>query len=271
MHDSVIIGGGPAGVSAALTLRARGRSVLLVTGQTADIPLYRSERIANYPGVPDISGKELLERMENQALASGAELIRGHATAAMALGESFGAAVGTEFYEGRTLILCTGVRQGRTFPGEDEYLGRGVSYCVTCDGMLYRGRSAAVIGFTSDAEDEAETLRSMGCGVTLFTDRTARYEILGGDTVTALSVDGTEHPVSAVFILRPGSAPEKLLEGVETENGRIVTGRDMSTSIRGVFAAGDCTGAPYQIAKAVGEGNTAALSAAKYLDELTKE
>ena len=151
--DTVIIGGGPAAVSAALTLRARNKTVCIVTGEIDDIPLSRSHKIANYPGMPDISGREMLERMEAQAAEAGTELIRGRATSILNMGDSFGVAVGQDFYMGRTVILCTGVKAGSTFPGEKELLGRGVSYCVTCDGMLYRGKRACVVGFTSDAEE----------------------------------------------------------------------------------------------------------------------
>ena len=84
--------------------------------------------------------------------------------------------------------------------------------------------------------------------------------------LTFVTADGTEYPVDGVFILRPGVAPDMLLPGLETDRGTIVTDREMRTNIPGVFAAGDCTGAPYQIAKSVGEGNIAALSAVKYLD-----
>ena len=84
--------------------------------------------------------------------------------------------------------------------------------------------------------------------------------------MTGLAADGTEYPVDGVFILRPGVAPDMLLPGLETDRGTIVTDREMRTNVPGVFAAGDCTGAPYQIAKSVGEGNIAALSAVKYLD-----
>ena len=164
-YDTLIIGGGPAAVSAALTLRARNKTVLIVSGGLDDIPLSRSPRIDNYPGMPEISGRELLQRMEAQAAQAGAELIRGRATSVLNMGGVFGTAVGTEFYQSATVILCTGVKAGKEFPGEKEFLGRGVSYCVTCDGMLYRGKDVCLVGFTSDAMEEAALLRDMGCRV----------------------------------------------------------------------------------------------------------
>lgn len=265
--DTVIIGGGPAASSAALTLRARNKTVCIVTGEIDDIPLSRSHKISNYPGCPDISGKALLESMEAQAVAAGAELMRGRATAVMSLGGTFGVAVGSDFCEGRTVIFCTGTNSGKLFPGEKELLGRGVSYCVTCDGMLYRGKRACVVGFTSDAEEEAELLRSMGCDVQLFTNKRDTYVLEGADKVTGLRVNDTLYPCEGVFILRSAAAPDSLLSGLAMDGPHIAVDRDMATSVPGAFAAGDCVGRPYQVAKAVGDGNVAAISAARYLEE----
>ena len=267
LYDTVIIGGGPAAVSAALTLRARNKTAAVVSGGVDDIPLSRSHKISNYPGMPDVSGREMLLAMEDQARAAGAEIIRGRATSVLNMGDSFGVAVGADFCQGRTVILCTGVKAGNVFPGEKELLGRGVSYCVTCDGMLYRGKDVCLVGFTSDAMEEAALLRDMGCRVRLFTKKGAAYAVEGTDRVTGLRVGETVYPCDAVFILRSGTAPDTLLEGLEMDGAHIRTDGSLRTSVPGVFAAGDCTGAPYLVAKAVGEGNIAALSAAKYMEE----
>ena len=265
--DTVILGGGPAAFSAALTLRARNKTVCIVTGGIDDIPLSRAHVIANYPGCPAVSGRELLESMQAQAVAAGAELLRGRATAVMSLGRTFGVAVGADFCEGRTVIFCTGTNTGKTFPGEKELLGRGVSYCVTCDGMLYRGKRTCVVGFTSDAEEEAELLRSMGCDVQLFTDKKAAYVLEGADKVTGLRVNGELYPCEGVFVLRSAAAPDSLLSGLVMDGVHIAADRNMATSVPGAFAAGDCVGRPYQVAKAVGDGNVAAISAAHYMEE----
>ena len=266
-YDSIIIGGGPAAVSAALTLRNRNRTAAVITGGVDDIPLSRSHRITNYPGMPDISGRDLLLRMERQAAEAGAEIIRGRAISVLDMGGSFGVAVGPDYVEGKTVILCTGVRPAKLFPGEKELLGRGVSYCVTCDGMLYRGKDVCLVGFTSDTEAEAGLLRDMGCRVETFTKKNAGYAVMGDTKVTGLKVGENTFPCEAVFILRSASAPDTLLEGLEMDGGHIRVGAGLSTSVPGVFAAGDCIGPPYQVAKAVGDGNVAALSAAGYLEE----
>ena len=271
-YDAVILGGGPAAISAALTLCARSKTAAILSGGIDDIPLSRAHKITNYPGCPDISGRALLEAMERQALDAGAEFLHGRATSVASLGESFGVVYGSEFCEAETVILCTGVAAGKLFPGEREYLGRGVSYCVTCDGMLYRGKKVCVVGFTSDAAEEAELLRTMGCEVEEFTTRTAKYAVLGEERVRALSVNGEEHACEAVFILRPVAAPDTLLSGLAMDGVHVAVDKaTMKTSVEGVFAAGDCTGKPYQIAKAVGDGNIAALSAAQYIEERNRE
>ena len=165
-----------------------------------------------------------------------------------------------------------------------EYLGRGVSYCATCDGMLYRGRPVVVVGRSGEAPREAAYLKELGCQVVYVASKrpgglapdipfiqAGRLEVLGEQTVTGLRADGAVIPCSGVFILREAVAPTDLLPGLKTEHGSIQVDRRMATSIPGVFAAGDCTGEPLQVSKAVGEGLVAALSAAEYLDQLSKE
>ena len=148
-------------------------------------------------------------------------------------------------------------------------MGKGVSYCATCDGMLYRGRSVAVLGLGSEAEADAAFLEQIGCKVLYFTRAQAKnIEIQGIDNVTALVNDGTTYPVDGVFILRDTVAASALLPGLTIDGGHIEVGADMETNLPGVFAAGDCTGRPYQIARAVGQGNIAALAADRYIKEL---
>lgn len=266
MFDGIVIGGGPAGISAALTLRRRNRQVAVISGAAEDNPLWKAQGVDNYPGLPAISGAALLRAMENQARDAGVTWISGRASSVLAMEPGFGVAVGQEFYETRCVILCTGLNRAGAFPGERELLGRGVSYCVTCDGMLYRGKRVALLGFTAETESEAQLLRDMGCAVEVFT-RPGRYEILGEERVRALRAGGEEHPCDAVFILRAASDPDTLLPGLAMAAPHVAADRELRTSVPGAFAAGDCAGAPYQIAKAVGEGNVAALTADAWLRE----
>ena len=271
IFDVLIIGSGPAGVSAALTARQRGKSALIISTSMEDSPLYRAELVDNYPGFPAATGAQLVEAFTRHAEASGVKFARGRALAAADMGGVFGVSVGSDFVQGRSLVIAGGLTRAKPYPGEAEYLGRGVSFCATCDGMLYRGKRVAVVGLSADAPEEAEYLRGIGCEVEYFdAQRTRRCEISGGERVTTLRADGADYAVDCVFIFRPGVAPDSLLPGLEVSGGHIKVGADMATNVPGVFAAGDVTGAPYQVAKAVGEGNIAGLSACKYVENLSK-
>jgi len=271
MTDIAIIGGGPAAISAALTVRQRNRSVVVISGDPTASHLAKAEKIDNYPGMVGMNGMDMLSTMTAQAEEKGVWFMHGTATSVMPFGESFGIAVGSEFVEAGAVIIACGISMGRPYPGETEYLGRGVSYCATCDGMLYRNKKVAVIGLCADAPEEAGFLRGIGCDVEYFDrSRAKSYEIRGEQSVTQLVADGMAYDVDGVFILRSGVAPAQLMQGLELSGSAIAVDRSMATSVPGVFAAGDCTGAPYQLGKAVGEGNVAALSAVKYLDTVEK-
>ena len=278
-YDVIVIGGGPAGLSAAVQARVRGKSVLVVSSSPADNPLGRAPRVDNYLGLPGLTGTELLGRFGAHADAAGVERMTGRALSAMPTDEGFFVAVGSQVVESRALILACGAAHGTRYPGESEYLGRGVSYCATCDGMLYRGRDVVVAGFSAEAPEEANYLHELGCRVTYVSRRApeglspeipvvtaSRLEIVGEGAVTALRADGKELPCACVFLLRPSVAPAELLPGLELEGGYIRVDRDMATGIPGVFAAGDCTGLPLQVSKAVGEGLVAGQRAAEYVD-----
>jgi thioredoxin reductase (NADPH) len=281
-YDIIVIGSGPAGLSAALTARARNKTVLVAGNRWQDSPLARAERVDNYLGLPHQSGAELLEQFHDHAKEMGVEFLEGRALSALAW-EGFQVSVGSQVVSGGALILAPGVVRQQKFPGEAEYLGRGVSYCATCDGMLYRGKSVVVVGRSPDAPEEANFLKNLGCQVTYLAPRrpetleadipfvkTGTVEIQGELTVTGLIANGETIPCAGVFILRPAVAPTDLLPTLETENGIVKTDRTMATNLPGVFAAGDCTGGPLQVAKAAGEGQVAALSACAYLDEQGK-
>ena len=150
--------------------------------------------------------------------------------------------------------------------------------------MLYRGRAVTVVGRSKDAPQEANYLKSLGCQVVYVSPqepkgldreipfvRAGKLEVRGTDRASALVADGAELPCEGVFILRDALAPTDLLPDLELRNGAIAVDREMATSLPGVFAAGDCTGGPLQVAKAVGEGHTAGLSAAEYVDRKRNE
>lgn len=278
-YDLLILGAGPAGLAAAIGARGRGKTVLVVGNRWQDSPLARAERIDNYLGLPGLSGAELLARFHDHAAEAGVEFLTGKALSVMAW-EGFQMTVGSDVCAGGALILAPGVVRQSKYPGEAEYLGRGVSYCATCDGMLFRNRPVAVVGRSGGAPGEANYLQSIGCQVVYVSPqppegldpaipyvKASRLAVRGDQTVTGLDADGSLIPCAGVFILRSAVAPADLLPGLATEDGVIKVDRQMRTSLPGVFAAGDCTGGPLQVAKAVGEGHVAALSACEYLDK----
>lgn len=278
-YDIIVLGSGPAGLSAAVTARARNHSVLVVGNRWQDSPLARAQRVDNYLGMPGMTGPEMLAQFVRHAREMDVDHVTGRVVSLMAW-EGFMLTVGSQVYQGKALILAPGVQRQAKYPGEEEFLGRGVSYCATCDGMLYRNRPVTVVGRSKDAPHEANYLKSLGCQVVYVSPHTpqgleagipfvraSRLEVRGGQTVTALAADGAELPCDGVFILRDAVAPADLLPGLEVKNGAIQVDRSMATSLEGVFAAGDCTGGPLQISKAVGEGLIAALSAGEYLEK----
>jgi len=199
--------------------------------------------------------------MYKQAIELGTEFLAGRAVSALSTDKGVSIAYGSETIDGNALILALGVAASVNLPGERELLGRGVSYCATCDGMLYRGRRIIVCAYTHEADKEADFLRSIGCDVVA--TKSKNVKIIGDKRVTAAEIDDEHVSADAVFILRPTIAPNNLISGLATENGAITINADCSTNLPNVYAAGDCTGAPHQIAKAVGQGQIAALNIVK--------
>ena len=279
MYDILIVGGGPAGLSAAVAAQSRGKRCLVLSNPWERNPLSKAPQIHNYLGMPGVTGREMMEQFQRHALDLGAELRVGRVLSAMELDGVFYLTVGSQVYEGRKLILATGVQRGQKYPGEEHLVGRGVSYCATCDGMLYRKRPVAVIGRAKDAPLEANYLQQIGCQVTYVSPtepvglepqiprvRANRLEILGEGSVTGLLADGAKLPCEGVFILRETVAPNDLFPDLAVEEGYLRVNRQMETNLPGVYAAGDCTGKPLQISKAVGEGLIAGEAAAEALE-----
>ena len=281
MVDIAIIGGGPAGLSAAINARARGKTALVIGNPIQENPLYKAHPVDNYPGLPGISGKDLLEAFEKHAKSSGASFCSGRVLNITPFGDRFLIGIGSDIEEAHAVIIATGAQRGTLFPGEEELLGRGVSWCATCDGMLYREKAVTVVGLSHDAPAEANFLQEIGCRVTYAARKAPtglhpeipvilgrQFSVTGDEAVRSLLVDQTEIPCQGIFILRETTAPNHLLPGLGLENGYICVDRTMSTGIPGVFACGDCIGLPLQAAKAVGDGLVAGQSAAEYIDQL---
>ncbi|MCR5655125.1 MAG: NAD(P)/FAD-dependent oxidoreductase [Lachnospiraceae bacterium] len=284
-YDAAILGTGPAGVSAAITLKIRNKNLLLIGNKDLSMKMEKAHEIQNYPGLPAIPGAELAAKMREHLDSMGIEITEDKVSTVYAMGDYFALQGATEMYEASTVILATGVVLAKPYPGEAEYLGKGVSYCATCDAPLYRGKTAAVIGFSPKEEAEADFLAELAEKVYYlpqYTDevhvsdrvetvREKPLEILGDDKAVALKTSEREIPVDGVFILRESVAPSQLMPGLETEEGHVKVNRRMETNLAGCFACGDIVGLPYQYIKSAGEGNIAAISAAMYLDQKKRE
>jgi thioredoxin reductase (NADPH) len=300
--DLVILGGGPAGLTAGMyAARARIPLVLLEKGQTGG-QMAATATVDNYPGFVDpIFGLDLAERMEAQVRKFGAKIVQGDVTLVSGMGQEYQVAMDSgEVCICKALILATGASPVRLgIPGELDLGGRGVSYCAVCDGPFFNGLEVAVIGGGDSAVEEAVYLARFASKVHLIHRRdslrackeiqekalaepkvtihwnTVPVAVLGEKEVTALRIrsttDGSEQvlPVGGVFFyvgLQPNS--ESFRELVQTDKGGfIITDQEMRCSTPGIFAAGDVRSKSLrQISTAIGDGATAAYSAQHYLE-----
>jgi thioredoxin reductase (NADPH) len=279
VYDVAIVGTGPAGLAAALTLKLHNKEIIWFGSAELSDKVGKSEKIANYPGVPMVSGEDLNDAFAAQAKEMELEPKEARVTNIADLGDKFMVLADNETYEARALLLSTGVASAKGMEGEAEMLGRGVSYCATCDGFLYKGKTIAVFCGAPRYEHEVEYLAGIAekvylsagypnCGVDLpNVEKIAPVKSVQGGMKVAQIVlhNGTEIPVDGLFILRNAVAPGTLVPGLATDGPHIVVDRKQATNVPGVYAAGDCTGRPYQIAKAVGEGNVAAHEMLEYM------
>jgi len=283
MYDSIIVGGGPGALSAAINLKARNKEFIVFAGNEKELPLERSHWVNNYLGMPDISGKAMMESFRAHAKKEEVEIRKEKVYNILSMGDYYVVSNGVDFFETKTLILALGQSRGGYYEGEIEYLGSGVGYCATCDGPLYKGKTVIIVSENKEGEEEANFMSEI-CekvyyvkgykGESHLVDQVQLIEerpiSIKGENGKAerLITDKSELKADGIFIIRNVIPVNQLLEGLETEEGHIVIDRKGNTSLPGVFACGDCTGKPYQVAKAVGEANVAALSVASYLDKI---
>ena len=280
--DIAIIGTGPAGISAAITSVLRGKSVLLFGSADISQKVSRAERIMNYTGLPDISGKELAAALQKHLDSMDIKVTRDRITNVYDMGQRFALqGASSQMYEAAALIMAVGAAVSKPYPGEKELLGMGVSYCATCDAPLHKGKNTAVIADSPEEEGEVKYLASVCENVLyfpLYKDKPdfsennikvladiPREIVSKSLSERTLVTDRGEYDVSCVFILRRAIAADTLLPQLSAVDGHITVDRLMRTNVRGCFACGDITGRPYQYIKAAGEGNIAALSAVEFL------
>lgn len=285
MYDVAIIGAGPAGLSAALNLKLHQKSILWFGSQELSEKVMKSEKIANYPGVPMTTGAALNQQFHAQMEEMELSLTDKMVTTIMDAGEYYMLLAENEVYEAKTILFAIGAVAAKGVEGEAELLGRGVSYCATCDGFLYQGKTIAVYCGSQRYEHEVEYLAGLAEKVWLYTpyqdcgvkaENVERLQkpirrVEGEKKISGIRLtDGTQQEVEGMFFLRNAVAPATLLSGLAMDGAHIAVDRMCRTNLRGCFAAGDCTGRPYQISKAVGEGNVAAHAILEHLAELEK-
>lgn len=283
MANLIIIGGGPAGLSASIyAARAGLKPTVLYQGGGA---LEKTDKIENYFGFAQpVTGAHLLGEGRAQAERLGVTLTETEVTGAEYAEKGFVVKTTGHPYEADAIILATGApRAAPKIPGIAELEGRGVSYCAICDAFFYRGKSVAVLGQGEYAVEEAKTLLPVVSSVTLLTngaeppaglpdgisvDTRPVARVAGEDKVSAIAFqDGAALAADGLFIAygTAGSTDFARKLGAMTEGRSITVDDKMMTNVPGLFAAGDCTGGLLQVAKAVSDGAIAAMSAIKYL------
>lgn len=280
MYDGIIVGTGPAGLSAALNLSSHHKSFLWFGSGELGGKGKKAQKIDNYPGFPGVTGTELFEAFDNHRRQTGIAITEKMVTGIAPAKGGYLVLADNEVYEARTIALCMGAATAKPIKGEEELLGRGVSYCATCDGNFYKGKRIAVYADAKRYEHEVEFLAELAETVAYFPaypdPGVARgnveistdfpVEIHGDLQACSLTLkSGETCEVDGVFLLRNVIAPSALLKKLAMEDGHILVNRRQETNLPGCFAAGDCTGRPYQYAKAVGEGNVAAHGMIEFL------
>ena len=280
IYDVIIIGSGPAGISAALYAKRRKLSVLVISkGKGA---LEKAEKIENYYGFPKgITGKELYENGIKQVKALNVDIVEDEVVS-LTYTENFEINTVNSNYIAKSVILATGAnRLTPNIKGIREFEGKGVSYCAICDAFFYKGKDVAVLGNGNYAIHEMEQLKPVVNSVTILTngdeivenrdvdvnvDNRTIKEVRGDCQIQEIEFeDGKKQPINGIFVALGTASSNDLARkiGARIENNHIVVSENMETTVPGLFACGDCTGGLLQISKAVYEGAKAGLAVLK--------
>lgn len=300
MYDLIIVGSGPAGLTAAIYARRAEKSVLVIEKETFGGEITHSPKVENYPGFNELSGNELAEKLLEQAMALGAEIEMDTVTGVEGQGPFTVRGENAE-YLGKTLIIASGSKHRRLgVPGEEELTGNGVSYCAVCDGPFYKGRSVAIIGGGNSALQQAVMMSEYCTKVTIcqnldfLTGEKKLQDILATrdnvEIILGVTVDHLEgeEELSAVVLNKEATGEKITIKpdglfiavGQAPENepfksvcdlddwGYIISDESCTTKTPGVYAAGDCrTKSIRQIVTATGDGAVSALAACRYLEQ----
>lgn len=286
--DVIILGKGPAGVSAAAYTVRAGLKTMIIGRDGGS--LAKAEKIENYYGFAEpISGNDLIEQGIGQVKRLGVDIVSDEVVG-LSYNGNFLVQTKNEEYECKSIVLATG--SSRAMPriqGLEQFEGKGISYCATCDAFFYQGKDVAVIGEGDYALHEAKELLAVVNSVVVLTngkevsaDFPAELKIYeqkidafaGDDRLqSVIFVDGSKIDVNGVFIAMGFAGGSDLAKkiGAETDGLHIVVDEEMSTSVPGIYAAGDCTGGMSQVAKAVYDGAKAGTNVVKYIRNLQSQ
>ena len=301
MIDIAIIGAGPAGLSAAINAYARNKSLIIFGNKINTSALFKAKKIDNHLGMLNKSGSEILNIFLDHAAKLNINIKTGRVTQILSHQDYFIINFENNFFEAKSIIIATGIYKSRKIINEEKFIGRGVSYCATCDGMLFKNKSVFAMADNSDAEDDIKFLSEI-CQKVFYLPKydfnnnaikaqnnflgsdnnfnnnnniASNIEILSGDlkeitgdeSVNGVLINEKNILCDGVFLLNKNLPPEKLIFGLNLDQDFIKINNTCETNLPGVFAAGDCTGWPLQLSKAIGQGQVAAQMAAKFVSK----
>lgn len=279
-YNLAVIGAGPAGLSAAVNASIRNKSVIVFGSDSPAIS--KTEGVKNYLGFGTISGAELNKNFKKTLEGHDIERSNEKVQQIYAMGDYFAIILkGDKMIEATSVIVATGIELKKDLIGEDRFFGKGVSYCATCDASFYKGKKVVLIGYNEESVEEANYTSEVVdklIYVNMYKENPelnedievingeVPVEFIGEKNPTKLKFkSGKEIEADGFFIIRDSAKPERLVPSIKTDNEHIIIDKNCRTNIRGLYAAGDVAGRPYQINKAAGEGQVAALDAAKYI------
>lgn len=282
-YDLAIIGAGPAGLSAALNAKIRNKSVIIFGKDSPK--LTKTESIKNYLGFGDIRGSELNKRFKDSLKDYEINFSNERVQTVYAMGDYHALMLKSgEMVESTAVIVATGMNQTKDLEGEEEFFAKGVSYCATCDAALYKGKEVVLIGYNEESVEEANFTAEIVDKLSFVNmykddiDLDPSINLIEGEVPLGFTGDdrakvlefksGKKIEADGFFIIKDSSKAQRLVPSLKMKDNHIDVDSNMATNIAGLFAAGDVTGSPYQIMKAVGQGQIASLEAVRYITKI---
>ncbi|WP_105617710.1 NAD(P)/FAD-dependent oxidoreductase [Vallitalea okinawensis] len=279
-YDIAIVGSGPAGLQAALNAQIRKKSFILFGSKDLSKMITKAPQVNNYLGLPSITGEELKDKYTEHLDDMGIQVTEDKINSVFSMGDYY-ILTGNDnkMYEANSVIIATGISFGKPYKGEEDFLGKGVGYCATCDAPLYKDKVVTIIGQHKEAEEEANYVSELASKVYYLPLYKDQYnlndkveiiegrpvEIKGDIKINKLVTTEDEIETDGLFILRESISPGQLVPGLKMDGKHIKVNQDMETNLQGLFAAGDITGKPYGYIRAAGQGYVASLNAVNYV------